>query len=158
MSGDGRLLIVLPLHLFFGAKLLVTAALLWRTTQALWSTWNPFFGLLALGLGRLAALQLSSMIGIASRRDETRRLAVRMCVAGGTVGVVLCLVAPLAWYLAIFVLALGLLLGLLNGLVLVLLLSELAREWCDELRSVSGARRHHGGGPSAFRRSLPPAR
>jgi hypothetical protein len=132
MSGDGRLLIVAPLHLFFGAKLLVTGALLWSATRGLWLTWDPVLGLLALALGRLAALQLSIMVGIALRRDAARRTGARVCIAGCTVGAALCLVAPLAWYLAIAVLALGLLLGLPHGLALALLRSELAREWCDE--------------------------
>src|SRR4051812_41004865 len=107
MTGDGRLPIVAPLHLFFGARLLVTGALLWTAARGLWATWDPLLGLLALALGHLAALHLSITVGIASRRDSARRLGVGVCITGTAIGVLLCLVAPLAWYLAIVVLAVG---------------------------------------------------
>jgi hypothetical protein len=46
--------------------------------------------------------------------------------------VVLCLLAPLAWYLGSVLIAPGSVLVVSNAVALALLLSDSARGWCDE--------------------------
>jgi hypothetical protein len=127
MTGDVRLLIVAALQLFFGCKLLATGYLLW----ALANVDRPYWPLVVV-LSGLAFLQLFVLVGITQRGGFARRLGIGLCIAGGTVGLVLCLLAPLAWYLGRVFIALGLVLILPNAVALALLTSESAREWCDE--------------------------
>jgi hypothetical protein len=77
-------------------------------------------------------LQLTVLVGIARRAGSARRLGVGLCIAGGTVGVVVCLLAPLGWYFGWIIMEVGLALALPNAIALALLTSESAREWCDE--------------------------
>ncbi len=67
-------------------------------------------------------------VGIARRDGSARRLGVGLCIAGGTVGVVVYLLAPLGWCF----MEVGLALTLPNAVALALLTSESARKWCDE--------------------------
>jgi hypothetical protein len=127
MAGDLRLLIVAPLEVFFGCKLLATGYLL----RASVSVDRPYWPLIVV-LGSLAFLQIFVLVGIAQREDFARRLGVGLCIAGGTLGVVLCLLAPLAWYLGSVLIAPGSVLVVSNAVALALLLSDSARGWCDE--------------------------
>lgn len=130
MNGDVRLLVVAPLQLIFGCKLLAVGVLLWPLVRRVPDPESLPFWPLILALVCLAGLQLTVLVGITLHRDSARRLGVGLSIAGLTIALVLCVLAPLAWYFAIFVLALGLILGALNGVALALLRSEPAREWC----------------------------
>jgi hypothetical protein len=67
------------------------------------------------------------LVGVARRAGSARRLGVGLRIAGGTVGVFNCLLAPLGWYFGRILMEVG----------LALLTSESAREWGDEKREPS---------------------
>ncbi len=111
--------VFIPLELFFGAKLLVTGALISFLVQKSGTGDRAPIGPIIFVLGWLAALQLFIMVGLAYRSDVARQLGVGVCIAGGTIAVVLCLLAPFGWYLGVFIMALGLALLFLNGRIVI---------------------------------------
>ena len=123
--------VFVSLELFFGGKLLVTGALISYLVKVMDAGDKSPLGPIVFVLACLAALQIFIMVGLAARSDLARQLGVAVCIAGGTIAGVVCLLAPFGWYLAIFIMGLGVLLLLLNGFVLAALLSGPARYWCD---------------------------
>ena len=123
MNGDVRLLIVAPIQLIFGCKLLVTGALLWSMTRPHAVVGHPLYWPLVLALVGLAALQVAILLGIALRREAARRLGVGAGIAGVTIATVLCVLAPLVWYFAVFVLCIGLLMGTLTGVSVIVIVA-----------------------------------
>src|SRR5262245_26820376 len=136
MTGDHRVLIVGSLEVFFGCKLLVTGGLLWSILRDGFTgvTRHPALWPTVLILGSLALLQLFVMVGVARREDLARWVGGGVCIAGGSVGLVLVVFSPLTLLAGglVFVLVPGLVLLLLNAFAFALLASDAVRDWCDE--------------------------
>lgn len=131
MNGAARQQVIIPLELFFGAKLVVTATLIVYMTRHPSFTANSPLGPIAFVLFCLVVLQGFIMVGLVYRMEVARQLGVGVCISGGTIGGVLCLLALLAGFYGLFVIAVGLPLLLLNGFALAALLSRSVREYCD---------------------------
>lgn len=123
--------VIVPLLLFFGAKLVVTAALVVYIIRHPSFSANSPLRPVTFVLACLVLLQMFVLGGLAFRHELARQLGVGICIASGTLALVACLVSPLAWYAGVFVLAGGLALLLLNAAAIVGLLSGATREWCD---------------------------
>lgn len=131
MNGAARQQVILPLELFFGAKLVLTATLIAYLTRHPGFSANSPLGPIAFVLFCLVVLQCFIMVGLVYRMEAARQLGVGVCISGGTIAGVLCLLALMAGFYGLLVMAIGLPLLLLNGFALAALLSRPAREYCD---------------------------
>ena len=112
-----QVLIIVLLQLIWALKLLLTFVLLSQFVgHLLLAPSSAFYRVASLILLLPVLLHVFILLGLTKHRDWAHRWAVKMSIAGCTVGVLCCLLTPFAAIVSIVVLLVGLVLTFINSI------------------------------------------